>query len=354
MATHRARPPNSRALNSCPLCPRKFTNALVLQHHIRLHLGGQIPPDEEIPHEDGAETESATFEEGENESISSLSKTQQILPLALTTGPKSPADSLNSGSTFKQPSANDVDSVKVEESEGSSPSLSPPLTSNPPSVGAENLLRLGENAPADGSPVNASGYSEVETHAEPGSSSPFKAPSASSHSVVDNRDFEADDVPLPRCLSKPGVENHNPPNDETCSTNERLASPSSNPNPPAANPIPALSTPTSPKAIPDADDTCGPHDSGGRDAGHSKGKSETTRKSLLVSEPELEKDTPTKEDCDMSEKPSEEPEPCVKAPAPHTQPPRPDKPYSCSHCGKAYASRSGLKVRLKDSEDLTM
>uniref|UniRef100_H3D647 C2H2-type domain-containing protein n=1 Tax=Tetraodon nigroviridis TaxID=99883 RepID=H3D647_TETNG len=43
LATHRARPANSRALNSCPLCPRKFTNALVLQHHIRLHLGGQIP-----------------------------------------------------------------------------------------------------------------------------------------------------------------------------------------------------------------------------------------------------------------------------------------------------------------------
>uniref|UniRef100_A0A673KY57 C2H2-type domain-containing protein n=1 Tax=Sinocyclocheilus rhinocerous TaxID=307959 RepID=A0A673KY57_9TELE len=41
LATHRARPPNSRAQNSCPLCQRKFTNALVLQHHIRMHLGGQ-------------------------------------------------------------------------------------------------------------------------------------------------------------------------------------------------------------------------------------------------------------------------------------------------------------------------
>ncbi|XP_055057526.2 uncharacterized protein sall2 [Misgurnus anguillicaudatus] len=43
LATHRARPPNSRAQNSCPLCQRKFTNALVLQHHIRMHLGGQLP-----------------------------------------------------------------------------------------------------------------------------------------------------------------------------------------------------------------------------------------------------------------------------------------------------------------------
>uniref|UniRef100_A0A8C6UHM1 C2H2-type domain-containing protein n=1 Tax=Neogobius melanostomus TaxID=47308 RepID=A0A8C6UHM1_9GOBI len=44
LATHHARPANSRVQNSCPLCQRKFTNALVLQHHIRMHLGGQLPP----------------------------------------------------------------------------------------------------------------------------------------------------------------------------------------------------------------------------------------------------------------------------------------------------------------------
>ncbi|KAM9790526.1 uncharacterized protein sall2 isoform 1-T2 [Syngnathus typhle] len=44
LATHHARPPNARVHNSCPLCQRKFTNALVLQHHIRMHLGGQLPP----------------------------------------------------------------------------------------------------------------------------------------------------------------------------------------------------------------------------------------------------------------------------------------------------------------------
>lgn len=45
LATHHARPPNARVQNSCPLCQRKFTNALVLQHHIRMHLGGQLPPE---------------------------------------------------------------------------------------------------------------------------------------------------------------------------------------------------------------------------------------------------------------------------------------------------------------------
>ncbi|XP_033837960.1 sal-like protein 3 [Periophthalmus magnuspinnatus] len=44
LATHHARPANARLQNSCPLCQRKFTNALVLQHHIRMHLGGQLPP----------------------------------------------------------------------------------------------------------------------------------------------------------------------------------------------------------------------------------------------------------------------------------------------------------------------
>lgn len=45
LATHHARPSNTRVQNSCPLCQRKFTNALVLQHHIRMHLGGQLPSD---------------------------------------------------------------------------------------------------------------------------------------------------------------------------------------------------------------------------------------------------------------------------------------------------------------------
>lgn len=45
LATHHTRPANARVQNSCPLCQRKFTNALVLQHHIRMHLGGQLPPD---------------------------------------------------------------------------------------------------------------------------------------------------------------------------------------------------------------------------------------------------------------------------------------------------------------------
>uniref|UniRef100_A0A8C5VKG9 Sal-like protein 3 n=1 Tax=Microcebus murinus TaxID=30608 RepID=A0A8C5VKG9_MICMU len=39
---HRAKPP-LRVQHSCPICQKKFTNAVVLQQHIRMHTGGQIP-----------------------------------------------------------------------------------------------------------------------------------------------------------------------------------------------------------------------------------------------------------------------------------------------------------------------
>ncbi|KAM3823031.1 sal-like protein 2 [Vipera latastei] len=35
--------PSARAQNSCPICQKKFTNAVSLQQHVRMHLGGQIP-----------------------------------------------------------------------------------------------------------------------------------------------------------------------------------------------------------------------------------------------------------------------------------------------------------------------
>ncbi|KAE8277138.1 Sal-like protein 2 Spalt-like protein 2 Zinc finger protein Spalt-2 [Larimichthys crocea] len=229
LATHRARPANSRALNSCPLCPRKFTNALVLQHHIRLHLGGQIPPDEDMSAEDGAEMQNTIFNDGENDSIGSPSNGQQLLPLALTTSSKTPMDALNSGSTSKQFTAADATSVKTEESEGSTPSVSPPLTNNPPSVGAEDPLRLGDNTQADGSPMN----SEEEAQADLGITSPLKAPLTSSRSAMVNGDTEPEDTPLSLCVSKPVIENDTlhrvVNNDEPCSTDKPTTSSESNP-----------------------------------------------------------------------------------------------------------------------------
>ncbi|XP_056307309.1 sal-like protein 1 [Danio aesculapii] len=39
---HRSMPP-LRIQNSCPICQEKFTNAMVLQQHIHMHMGGHIP-----------------------------------------------------------------------------------------------------------------------------------------------------------------------------------------------------------------------------------------------------------------------------------------------------------------------
>lgn len=343
LATHRARPANSRALNSCPLCPRKFTNALVLQHHIRLHLGGQIPPDEDIPSEEATEIQNAVFDDGENDSIGSPSNAQQLLPLALTTNSKPPMDALNSGSTSKQSTAADASSVKTDESERSTPSVSPPLTCNPPPEGAEDPLRLGDNTQADVSPMN----SEEETHADLGSTSPFKAPIASSHSAVMNGDVESDDTPLSLCVSKPEVENDIP--HRGVNKDEPTTGPDSNPEPPAVSPLPSLTPPASPKATPEVEEACGsaPQEAAERDAAQSKSKSEIVTPPVL--DPELEKDTPIEDSNAGPEKPSEDPEPSVPAPALPAQPPRSDKPYSCSQCGKAYASRSGLKVRVEET-----
>uniref|UniRef100_A0A1A8Q8N3 Sal-like 2 n=1 Tax=Nothobranchius rachovii TaxID=451742 RepID=A0A1A8Q8N3_9TELE len=325
LATHRSRPPNARALNSCPLCPRKFTNALVLQHHIRLHLGGQIPPDEEVPPEDAMEPGRAPFEQVEHESVGCQSNPHQILPLALTTGFRSSAEA---SSLFKQPKANDADSVKMEESEGSAHSVSPPLGCNPTPAGTESLLCLEDNVPEDGSPVN----SEEDTHKNPSIASPFKAPSASS--LINNRDVESDDVPLSLCVSQRSANN-----DESSSSKEPTASPKGDP----GKPVPALTPPSSPKAVPKVEEACGAQEPQGGDAAKSNEKSETTSRESVV-EPELEKDAPVKEGHSL-EKSSEVPETSTAALTP--QPPRPDKPYSCSHCGKAYASRSGLKGHMK-------
>ncbi|XP_043914131.1 sal-like protein 2 [Protopterus annectens] len=35
--------PSMKSQNSCPICQKKFSNAVLLQQHIRMHLGGQIP-----------------------------------------------------------------------------------------------------------------------------------------------------------------------------------------------------------------------------------------------------------------------------------------------------------------------
>ncbi|XP_061445908.1 sal-like protein 2 isoform X2 [Rhineura floridana] len=53
----------ARAQNSCPICQKKFTNAVSLQQHVRMHLGGQIPNGALLP--EAPASEGATLGEGE-------------------------------------------------------------------------------------------------------------------------------------------------------------------------------------------------------------------------------------------------------------------------------------------------
>ncbi|XP_062933542.1 sal-like protein 3 [Cynocephalus volans] len=77
---HRAKPP-LRVQHSCPICQKKFTNAVVLQQHIRMHMGGQIPNtplpegfqdamDAELPYDEkNTETLSSYGDDGDENSM---------------------------------------------------------------------------------------------------------------------------------------------------------------------------------------------------------------------------------------------------------------------------------------------
>lgn len=136
LATHHARPPNARVQNSCPLCQRKFTNALVLQHHIRMHLGGQLPTEgtEDSAHEMPSESNVKQLSESQSQSTDQNTASIETLPDQAGHS-KSPAPS----SQFQTPAAGSAPvSMKTAEftknagkSGSSSPDLIPPSDLSP-------------------------------------------------------------------------------------------------------------------------------------------------------------------------------------------------------------------------------
>lgn len=124
LATHHARPHNACVQNSCPLCQRKFTNALMLQHHIRMHLGGQLPTDgTEVP-----------AHEMPNES-SAASLSQSHCPASDLSAASSEVSSVagHSASPAAETSPVSTGLKSVDKSRSSSPDLIPPsdLTPDP-------------------------------------------------------------------------------------------------------------------------------------------------------------------------------------------------------------------------------
>ncbi|XP_018533034.1 uncharacterized protein sall2 [Lates calcarifer] len=133
LATHHARPPNARVQNSCPLCQRKFTNALVLQHHIRMHLGGQLPPDgiEDSAHEMPSESDAKPLSQSQSQSTNlSIASSKTPPPTGHSKSP-APSSQFQTPAVDSLPVSGSMKSVDLTKNPSKSTSCSPDLI--PPS-----------------------------------------------------------------------------------------------------------------------------------------------------------------------------------------------------------------------------
>ncbi|XP_043841186.1 sal-like protein 2 isoform X1 [Dromiciops gliroides] len=72
--------PAARAQNSCPICQKKFTNAVTLQQHVRMHLGGQIPNGGTMLPEGGVATKESGAEQSVPQAAGVFPQQQQQQP----------------------------------------------------------------------------------------------------------------------------------------------------------------------------------------------------------------------------------------------------------------------------------
>ncbi|KAL0970212.1 hypothetical protein UPYG_G00238780 [Umbra pygmaea] len=365
LATHRARPPNARTQNSCPLCPRKFTNALVLQHHIRLHLGGQIPPGAEgeegtdIPQEEATDVHQMTAA-----SLSKPSILQGLHPLALT---MTSSNASPGGPATEQSQTVDRSAPTEGESEPSpsTASISPPLTHNPSPV---DPMLLGERSESDDGQPGASVEDSQDSPAILCNFSPSRLlPKAGLEINGEEEDDEDENIPLALCVPRPalnadssiyrGITNSYGlcTENQTSSSLGLIASLESEltHNPPATlNLSPTLTPPISPKTAPEPAPQASTFtlmEPSGHDREtvppEGEGKSTAPRDTPLVAGPDRESFAST-EDMDGAPEKPEALQPAIPTLTPY-------KPYSCLLCGKAYASRSGLKGHMKTHPVLT-
>ncbi|XP_068427714.1 sal-like protein 2 [Clinocottus analis] len=137
LATHHARLPNARVQNSCPLCQRKFTNALVLQHHIRMHLGGQLPTDgtDDSPHEMLAESNAKPLSQSQSQSTDPNTVSSKTPPLAGHSKSPAPSSEFQTPAVSAVPAFGSTTSVEFtknpNKSGSSSPDLIPPSDLSP-------------------------------------------------------------------------------------------------------------------------------------------------------------------------------------------------------------------------------
>ncbi|XP_026168445.1 sal-like protein 1 [Mastacembelus armatus] len=152
LATHHAQPPNARVQNSCPLCQRKFTNALVLQHHIRMHLGGQLPPDgtEESVHEMPTESNAKLLSQSQSQSTDQNTVSSKTPPLTGIDKISAPSSQLQTPAVGLVPVSGSMTSVVFTKNPNKLASSSPDLIA-PTDLSPDPFMNPTRQTPPPGS-----------------------------------------------------------------------------------------------------------------------------------------------------------------------------------------------------------
>lgn len=405
VATHHARPPNARVQNSCPLCQRKFTNALVLQHHIRMHLGGQLPTDgTEDTHEMPSESNAKPLSQSQSQSSNTNTASTETPPLQCQS--KSPVSSpqFQTPAVGSAPVSSSMKAIEFvqnpDKSGSSSPDLIPPsdlspdpfinpTTQSPPQGSVEPPV-LCVSAPLPASqqidqttPIGKDNQAEQQPSVSiTPKSSPSPIPSTvpkttvSSDMIVDLREGEAsassdaflgsrsnlEDLQSTPALGTPFAHtcanaSTNPIVSEDPNATLHLELDSVSPRPQSLEPMDEDKDQSPPPATPKHDQTTVPDEDPQRtpDPASAEAKNAPQRTATFARETRQSFNFGSygREDHTEGVKisrlaPSEELDasvPISLAPALPSPLSRPEKKtYCCAECGKEYASRSGLKV----------
>ncbi|XP_016330264.1 sal-like protein 1 isoform X2 [Sinocyclocheilus anshuiensis] len=332
LATHRARPANARGQNSCPLCQRKFTNAVVLQHHIRMHLGGQLPPE-------GNGDLQSEEDPGQMDRVS-LPKNPQSLPLNMSMSAS--ASLLESETSLRDATSGDADQLMESDQD---PYDNTPETS--PTVTLEKEDPSGENSPADNSiPADENHYGTVHH---------------SKSQVVSGSAEEDEDTPLSLCTRTNSQDTlldkkwHNGASHQTV-----ISGPNPSLSSEALNLSPALTPPSSPglstesKSDQSSNQTTLHVNGIDRVLESNDGDSHPATENAYLHIPDraVEQKVKAEDAQESAEEDQRKDRENTEVTSPETpvappQPQRSEKPYSCTECGKEYASRSGLKGHMK-------
>ncbi|XP_062849324.1 sal-like protein 2 [Trichomycterus rosablanca] len=363
LATHRARPPNTRTQNSCPLCQRKFTNAVVLQHHIRMHLGGQLPPEgneDLVPGEEVDQIDSVT-----------LPKAIQSLPLNMSTNVTSSiAGTLQSSIASEVSTSPGTDQpMETDKNACDTPDKEQVLSKQDHTSPSTKDIMSANSSSLEDDPNSDGRHSVVGAYAL----TAFKSQHKFQMNDIVNSTRESDEnTPLSLCTRSssqdilPNSRDFFGPSHHTV-----ISDPKSNLQSAALDLSPALTPPSSPsqqlKPELKASQKSTPPNGTGLEPKQSKedflsvAKSESN--ASIVEEEEggnmkpvdaqkSNRDEGVNKLTEMNneswvedEKEIVKSKPDIPVIPPH--PPRSEKPYSCTQCGKEYTSRSGLKGHMK-------